>query len=193
MGCPWNRWNFPLTAVAPTESLLGFLSTMQRLTDIEWETWTPTDRATLLFVIEEGAQRILLIEKKRGLGAGKVNGPGGRIDGAELPVDAARRELLEELGVTAVGEVVEYGILQFQFVDGYGLHCHVFRADGCEPEPIETDEAKPLWSPLDTIPFERMWADDALWLPMLLDRQRFQGRFIFDGDRMVAHELARVL
>jgi len=40
------------------------------LSTIDWSTWTPTDRATLLFIIEP--ERILLIEKKRGLGAGKV-------------------------------------------------------------------------------------------------------------------------
>jgi len=44
----------------------------------DWNTWTPKERGTLCFVLQEG--RILLIEKKRGLGAGKVNGPGGRIE-----------------------------------------------------------------------------------------------------------------
>ena len=41
------------------------------LTDIDWNTWKPTDRATLLFVVDRSHARILLIEKKRGLGAGK--------------------------------------------------------------------------------------------------------------------------
>ena len=47
-----------------------------RLSDIDWSTWKPTDRATLLFVVDREKNRVLLIEKKRGLGAGKVNGPG---------------------------------------------------------------------------------------------------------------------
>src|SRR3954470_21152100 len=96
---------------------------------LDWATWVPRDRATLLFVVEEG--RILLIEKKRGLGAGKVNGPGGRIEEGERPIDAAVRELREELCVGASG-VTEHGELSFHFVDGYMLHCHVFRADRCE-------------------------------------------------------------
>jgi 8-oxo-dGTP diphosphatase len=61
-----------------------------RLTDIDWTTWKPTDRATLLFVVDRPNGRILLIEKKRGLGAGKVNGPGGRIDEGETPTVTAR-------------------------------------------------------------------------------------------------------
>jgi len=159
--------------------------------EIDWDTWTPTDRAVLLFVIDETRGRILLIEKKRGLGAGKVNGPGGRIDAGERAVDAAAREIEEELGVRPVGDIVEHGELSFHFVnDGYKLHCHVFRVGACDGEPIETDEATPLWTNLDTLPFERMWADDALWLPIVIEgKNHFRGRFIFDGDRMVDHVL----
>jgi 8-oxo-dGTP diphosphatase len=155
-----------------------------RLSDIDWATWKPTDHATLIFVVERERGRILLIEKKRGLGAGKVNGPGGRIDPGETPRDGALREIKEELCVDAIG-AAPYGELSFQFVDGYGLHCHVFRADGCIGEPSETEEAVPLWAPLDAIPFERMWADDRLWLPRLVAGERFRGRFIFDGDEML--------
>lgn len=159
---------------------------MRSVTEIDWTTWSPKDDATLLFIVEP--ERILLIEKKRGLGAGKVNAPGGRIEPGEQPIDAAVRELREELGVGARG-VVKHGELSFHFLDGYTLHCHVFRADACEGEPVETDEAAPLWTPLDRIPWSRMWADDALWVPRLLAGETFEGRFIFDGDRMVDHEL----
>ena len=49
-----------------------------RVTEIDWATWNAVDVATLLFVIKDG--RALLIRKKRGLGAGKINAPGGRLD-----------------------------------------------------------------------------------------------------------------
>ncbi|MGO9308592.1 MAG: hypothetical protein ACLQDL_06170, partial [Spirochaetia bacterium] len=77
------------------------------------------------------------------------------------------------------------GELSFQFVDGYALHGTVFTASGFDGELCETREAAPLWTPLESIPYERMWADDALWLPLLLDGRRFRGYFIFDGDRML--------
>ena len=51
---------------------------MKRVNEIEWASWQPQVRATLLFVIKEG--QVLLIHKKRGLGQGKVNGPGGKIE-----------------------------------------------------------------------------------------------------------------
>ena len=153
---------------------------------IDWANWQPTQRATLCFVIRDG--EILLIRKKRGLGAGKINGPGGRIEPGETALQCAIRETREELGVLATG-VREAGELSFQFTDGLALHGYVFRADDCEGEAIETDEAIPLWTPLDAIPFNEMWVDDALWFPHLLAERPFVGRFLFDGDAMLGYEL----
>jgi 8-oxo-dGTP diphosphatase len=157
-----------------------------RVADIDWSRWSPRDVATLLFVVRGG--EILLIRKKRGLGAGKVNGPGGRIEPGETPRDCAIREVQEELGVTP-WDPQHRGELRFQFTDGYGLHAHVFVSDGCDGEARETDEAVPLWTALGEIPFAEMWADDALWLPRLLAGERFDGRFVFDGDAMLDHDL----
>ena len=152
----------------------------------DWTDWKPKDVATLLFIIE--GDRILLIEKKRGLGAGKVNAPGGRLEPGETPLVAAVRELREEIGVDATN-VRELGELSFHFVDGYELHCHAFRADRCVGTPIETDEANPFWVPLSEIPYARMWADDATWLPHLVADRKFRGRYVFDGDTMLEHAL----
>lgn len=154
---------------------------------IDWATWIPTETATLLFVVR--GDEILLIRKKRGLGAGKINGPGGRLDPGETPLEAAKREIHEELRVE-VTDAREVGQLSFEFTDGYKLHCHVFRADDCVGEPTETDEAVPLWTRVDALPFDEMWADDRLWLPLLLAERRFRGRFLFDGERMVTCELS---
>lgn len=153
-----------------------------RVHDIDWPAWTPRQRATLLFVVRDG--RVLLIHKKRGLGAGKVNGPGGRIDPGETPRQCAIRETREELLVTPTG-VRAAGELRFHFLDGLSIHGFVFRADDCDGEPQETDEAIPLWTPVDAVPYDRMWADDRHWLPLLLAGTPFDGRFTFDADRML--------
>jgi 8-oxo-dGTP diphosphatase len=154
----------------------------RRVPDIDWKRWRPKERATLLFVIRDG--QILLIHKKTGLGAGKINGPGGRIDPGETALEGAIREVQEELCVTPSG-VREAGELFFQFIDGYAMHGSVFRASDFTGELCETHEAAPLWTPLDRIPYDRMWADDILWLPVMLSGRGFRGYFIFDGDRML--------
>ncbi len=156
---------------------------------IDWPAWRPVERATLLFVLQD--HRILLIHKKTGLGAGKVNGPGGRLEPGEAPLDGAVREVREELCVTPTG-VAPAGELFFQFLDGYSLHGSVFTASGFEGELCETREAAPLWTPVDSIPYDRMWADDRLWLPLLLTGRGFRGWFVFDGDAMLDAKVEEV-
>ena len=157
-----------------------------RIGDIDWSTWKAKDPATLVFVVKEGS--ILLIRKKRGLGAGKINAPGGRIEPGESPMEAAIREAQEELHITPLG-LTYSGENLFQFMDGYSIHVHVFRADDFLGEPTETNEAAPLWTPLDRIPYDEMWEDDRLWVPLVLREVPFFGRYVFDGDVMLDHDL----
>jgi 8-oxo-dGTP diphosphatase len=81
------------------------------------------------------------------------------------------------------------GYLSFQFVDGYSIYVHVFTSRSCTGRATETDEAVPLWTSTDQIPFHDMWADDRIWVPLLLEGIPFDGRFIFDGDRMLDHRI----
>ncbi len=157
-----------------------------RFSDIDWAHWVPTERATLTLVVKDG--RILLIHKKKGLGAGKFNGPGGRVEPGELPEQTAIREVREELGVTPVG-LRHAGELRFQFTDGFSIQGYVFRADDVDGEPRETDEAVPHWFPVSAIPYHQMWADDRVWMPLLLEGRLFRGRFLFDGDQMLGCDI----
>lgn len=158
----------------------------RKLEEIDWDRWEAVDRATLLFVVDDG--RVLLIRKKRGLGAGKINGPGGKLEDGETAHEAALRETFEEIRVRP-RRVGHRGELRFQFVDGYSIHVEVFRAEEYRGQPRETDEATPMWVPRERIPYEQMWADDRLWLPLLLEDEHFTGRFIFDDDTMLDHEV----
>jgi 8-oxo-dGTP diphosphatase len=154
--------------------------------DIDWSSWTPRETATVLFVIRDG--QILLILKKRGLGAGKINAPGGRIEAGEQPIECAVREVQEELRVTPTG-VDPRGTLSFQWVEGYSLHVHVFVASDCEGQATETEEAEPRWTDIDRIPYDDMWDDDAIWLPMVLAGAHIRGRFTYEGERMLDHQV----
>ena len=151
-----------------------------------WNNWQPRERATLCFLIRDG--KILLIRKKRGLGAGKINGPGGRIEPGEEPHECAVRETSEEVGLTPL-DVQNRGELHFQFADGYSLHCTVFVANEYTGELVETDEALPIWTPLESIPYEEMWADDIHWLPGVVSGGTFRGYFHFDGEKMLSKHL----
>jgi 8-oxo-dGTP diphosphatase len=152
----------------------------------DFSTFAPQQRATLCFV--RRGDELLLIHKKRGLGAGKINGPGGRIDPGETPRQCAVREVQEELGVTPIDPQL-VGELQFQFLSGMSIHGYVFLTDRFTGDPIETDEAIPRWTHVNAIPYDQMWQDDYLWMPLLLAGRFFVGRFVFDDDRMVWHDV----
>jgi len=159
----------------------------RKVSEIHWPTWRARDLATLVFVIRGG--EVLLMRKKRGLGAGKINGPGGKLEDGESPEACAVREVREELCVTPLG-LEAVGENAFQFVDGYSIQVFVYRASGLEGEPTETAEGAPLWTPLADIPYHEMWEDDRLWLPHALAGRRFLGRYVFDGDTLLDHDLA---
>lgn len=157
---------------------------VKTLAGIDWDRWRACDRATLVFVFR--GDEILLINKKTGLGKGKVNGPGGKVDPGETPEVCAVRECQEELGIT-VSDLEYCGQHRFQFVDGYSIHVWVYRTTAFEGVPVSSPEADPLWVRQDEVPYDEMWEDDRLWLPMMIRGERFQTRWIFDGDHMLDH------
>lgn len=148
----------------------------------DWNQWVPNLIATLL-LIQDGDQ-ILLIEKKRGLGAGKVTGPGGKLEPGETAIAAAMRETKEEVGLTT-SDLRQVARLKFQFLDGLALQVDVFLTATWSGELIETPEATPFWCPIQKIPFDRMWQDDYLWLPRVLAGDLLCGHFLFDEDTML--------
>uniref|UniRef100_A0A669QC00 Oxidized purine nucleoside triphosphate hydrolase n=1 Tax=Phasianus colchicus TaxID=9054 RepID=A0A669QC00_PHACC len=68
---------------------------------------------TLVLVVQP--PRVLLGMKKRGFGAGLWNGFGGKVQPGESIEDAARRELLEESGLT-VDTLQKMGQITFEFI-----------------------------------------------------------------------------
>lgn len=156
------------------------------VSQVDWTSWRATDLATLVFVRCDG--RLLLIRKKRGLGAGKINGPGGRLEPGETPEACAEREVREELLISPL-DLERMGELRFQFLDGYGIHVFVFQASAFSGTPSETAEAIPLWVDERLVPYDEMWEDDRIWLPRMLAGSRVDGRFTFDGETLLDHAL----
>lgn len=155
---------------------------------IDWAQWRPRHVSSLVFIFDGG--RVLLIRKKRGLGAGKINGPGGKLEAGETPEQCAAREVREEVGLR-VGALHRCGVLRFQFQDGYAILVYVFRSNSHTGRAVETAEAAPFWTDCQRIPYGEMWQDDRHWLPLLLAGIPFDGCFLFDGDRMVDFELSQ--
>ncbi len=137
-------------------------------------------KKTLTLCIIHQHPRVLLGMKKRGFGAGRWNGFGGKVEEGETVEEAARRELKEEVGLEVL-EMTKKGIIDFEFEnDPKVLEVHVFHVANFTGNPEETEEMKPEWFHVDRIPFEQMWSDDIYWIPMFLNGKKFRGRFLFD-------------
>ena len=124
--------------------------------------------------------RVLLGLKKRGFGAGRWNGFGGKVEEGESIEDSARREIKEESGIE-VFDLEKVGILDFEFENGMPtLEVHFFKSEDYLGEPTEGEEMKPQWFDINEIPYDHMWPDDKYWIPIFLKGKKFTGKFIFD-------------
>ena len=124
-------------------------------------------------------QHLLLGMKKKGFGAGRWNGFGGKVHAGEPIKAAAARELEEECGIHAL-DLQKRGVIQFTFEgEPDMLEVHIFSGSRFNGEPRESDEMKPQWFLTEEIPFEHMWPDDRHWLPLLIAGKNFAGKFHF--------------
>jgi len=163
--------------------------------------WLPTSSGklyTLIFPLAaEG--KVLLGMKKRGFGAGRMNGFGGKVEQGESILEAAKRELHEEANIIAT-DITACGQIFFAFEDSPVLmDVHVYRVDKWDGVIQETEEMQPAWHSvksaqegsadapdLPAIPFDRMWPDDTLWLPSFLAGKTIVGRVDFEKPQAAA-------
>lgn len=136
---------------------------------------------TLCFCITDDA--ILLAMKKRGFGAGKWNGYGGKVQADEAIVSAASRELTEESGLSVeTTDLLPAALVHFSFADTPVFICSVYLCRKWQGEPEETEEMKPQWFPLTDLPYTDMWAADALWIPLILKGETIEAHVNFNAD-----------
>lgn len=118
-----------------------------------------------------GANCVLLGEKRRGLGNGKVVAPGGKLEPGEGPRDAVVREVWEETGIAIDPSALELvAIIEYEFPtkQSWSQRSYVFHATDVVGEPSDSAELAAKWCPIDEVPYERMWSDAVTWVPQVL-------------------------
>lgn len=142
---------------------------------------------TLCFIERDG--KILLGKKKRGFGAGRWNGFGGKVEVGEELFPSLAREAEEELGLeldqTRIEKVGELYFTVLDHNDWNDIDVHVYYGT-CDSEPIETEELAPGWFLRDALPYDEMWVDDKYWLPLLLAGKKFVGRFTLTESNVLS-------
>jgi len=155
-------------------------------------------QATLCFLIKKD-EKILLAFKKKGFGAGKWNGVGGKLDSKKDKdiFEVAIREMEEEIGIK-VKDIEKMAILNFSYPyltnsEEREWQTHVFFAKDWQGEPKESEEMKPRWFKFDEIPFNKMWPDDKFWLPKVLAGEKVKADFIFKKGEIISSHNIRVV
>lgn len=137
-------------------------------------------QTVLMIVLQK--DHLLMIEKKRGLNQKFLNLPGGKVEPYEKPMEAAIRECYEETGIWA-RRPKEVALLEFKFQGGVNEKTAVFMTSDYDGMVSESDEAIPYWNPLQSIPYDRMWESDRIWLKAVLEGQvPYQGTFEYDSE-----------
>lgn len=152
-----------------------------------------TKKKVMTLCIVHQHPRVLIGKKKRGFGAGRWNGFGGKVTPGETIEEAAKRELMEEAGIE-VGNIEKHGILDFEFEGNPEiLEVHIFKALDFDGEPSESEEMLPQWFFVDQIPFREMWPDDIYWIPLFLKGKKFKGKILFGpNDTIIDKEIGLV-
>jgi 8-oxo-dGTP diphosphatase len=144
---------------------------------------------TLACLIEDGG--VFLGVKKKRTGQGKLNGPGGHVEEGETEEEAMIRECQEEVNVTPthykkVGSVSYY----FPAKPEINQTVKIYLVTKWRGHPEETDEMGQLQKyPANQLPLDKMWDNDKLWLPSVLDGKFVGGSVVHSENKTLENHL----
>ena len=128
------------------------------------------------------------LDKKWAAGGWEM--PGGGAKSKESSLDAIKREVKEETGLTLTSYQFRGLITFISDVCEPELMC-LFTADGFTGSLTACNEGELKWVDKSIVPSLPTWTGDAIFLKLLLeDEQRFFTlRLVYEGDELVEHRL----
>lgn len=152
---------------------------------------------TLLFLVKKSDNKITdicLAMKKRGFGAGRWNGVGGKLNEGETFEQGVMREAQEEVSVEP-NNVQKVAELTFTFPANpdWNQIVETFVTESWEGEPTESEEMAPKWFSISDIPYADMWPDDIFWLPKVLEGNLVKAKFTFGEKDSVLEQFVEVV
>ena len=147
----------------------------------------PPVKVTLVEIIDEKKNQILLKRSTEGVNSGLWNGLGGEIGEGETPLQAMMREVQEESGLK-IKSFMYHGALTV-FLGGAlspSFIIYVFSSTGSAGKLKGDGRNELKWFPLDAVPSSSMRQDDFVWLPYVLKKRRWvSGNFEFGSDNLL--------
>ena len=141
---------------------------------------------TNCFLVKNGTggkpSEVCLAMKKRGFGVGMWNGSGGKPNEGESVEGAAKREVWEEFGIRVLKMDKRAEIDFVLKAEEKIVKMHTFVATEWEGEPTESEEMKPQWFEVESVPYCQMWKSDAEWLPEILAGKTIKAAYTYDHE-----------
>ena len=149
-------------------------------------------KQTTLIYIERDESYLMIHRTKKANdeNADKWIGIGGKLEEGESPFDCARREMLEETGLTA--DSLSYrGIVTF-VSDLYGTeYMHLFKCCEFSGTMLSTsDEGELEWIDKKNLLSLPMWEGDKIFLSLLDENVPFFSlKLTYEGERLISHSI----
>lgn len=134
---------------------------------VQPDRYTLTPR-TLSFLLRDRDILLLRLTDNRGAWGGLYNGVGGHIKQGEDPLSAARREILEETGLTPE-RLRLCGVVNVDTGDQLGIGLYVYVGEVRSGDFRNSLEGDPTWIPLEKIDQTPVVEDIPLLLPKAID------------------------
>lgn len=154
-------------------------------------------QATVCLPVRDG--QVFLAEKQGKIGAGRLNGFGGRREPEDATIqDTNIREVQEEVGITVtrarqLGDICFHNPSQREEALRR-MQVHFFVATQWLGEPRESEEMKNFaWHDIDGLDYSQFMPGDRLFLPAILGGQSVRGLVAYDEqERVVMKDLSIV-
>ena len=146
--------------------------------------------ATLCYVKKDGRTLMLhRIKKSNDVHEGKWNGLGGKVQDGESPEECARREVLEESGLSALTLDLR-GVITFPlFSHGKDWYVFVFVIREFTGELIDSPEGELAWIPDSEMLELNLWEGDRTFLPWLDGQGFFSAKFVYVDGQLESHSV----
>lgn len=148
---------------------------------------TSYTQATLCFPIREKEGEVLLAEKQQKIGAGRLNGFGGKYEIGDKDIYATNiREPEEEIGIR-IKTFRKMGEIAFHNPSNENelkkMMVHIFTATEWDGDPIETEEMKKIaWYKIKDLDYDKFLAADRLFIPQILAGKCIKGVIEYNND-----------
>lgn len=122
---------------------------------------------TISFIVRQNEILLIKLPSDHPGWASRYNGVGGHVEIGEDPLSAARREVLEETGLTVSGQNL-VGVVTVDTGHSPGIGLFVFVGKSIEGNLKASPEGTPAWLPLDDLAAFKLVEDMEFLIPQAL-------------------------